>query len=223
MAPTTPSAAALQQVERLSDNEFDAFRDLFERLCVARSLPFLPNLVWRTILSFTTFQESLNVRATCTRLRELVRLRPLAVVDEHAGAFEAATRNYALWLARLPRTLHAAVLQPRSANDVTLFASNAWPQLKLLRICDEALVDNKTPVRSTFLGAMPRLTTLESLSLWHTQELADDAFEIVETMTQLTTLHCSLLWKLPPRSLSRLSNLASLRYLNLRFQPSVIL
>jgi hypothetical protein len=157
--------------------------------------------------------DILSVRATCRRLRDIIKVRPVAVIREHAGLFESMKPDYETYLRRLPKQLCTAVMQPRSLADMQILCSLNWPALKTLRIYDTLL----NLVRASFLTSLPLLTSLESLSLWHTVELADDVFEVVEQMVGLTALQCSTMWRLPPQSLSRLVKLTNLRSLQFDF------
>lgn len=95
------------------------------------------------------------MRATCTRLRDLVRVLPAAIIEEHANVLESATHSYQnALMTRLPRTLHTAIISPRNATDFGVFASLDWPQLKILRIAQDSL-DTRTPVRAAFLQQLP--------------------------------------------------------------------
>lgn len=156
----------------------------------------------------------------CKRLWRIVPVRTRGVLEEHIGRFELASRIYARALEKLPASLLSAVaIQPSVPAEFDAFvACSTWPKLRSLRIFDRPVTAVGTgTVLANNLLALPQLTQLESLSLWQTSELGDDVFDLIGRLTRLTSLQCSIMWRMSATSLRRLAPLPHLRSLHLEF------
>lgn len=140
------------------------------------------------------------------------------MIEEHIGRFELASRSYARALEKLPTAVLGAVaIQPNvPAEFETFVACSTWPKLRALRIFDQPVAATGSVVANNLL-ALPQLTQLDSLSLWQTSELSDDVFDLVARLSRLTSLQCSIMWRLSPTSLRKLALLPHLRSLHLEY------